>query len=181
MEFSVLNKQAIQCVMTQKEVADYGLDKKALFKNDERVQEFFRSIMQRAERETGVSKIKGNIMVRASFLADEKLKITFLFEKTDAWPQQVKTAILKSRDLMHLAAFSRHAPKGLKTWLYKYRGVFFLLADIRAYSLYETAVFYTLADEYVDAVCHTEGIAAFLKEHGVCMVSKNAIDVLGDL
>ncbi len=73
MKFSVLDKQTIQCIMTEAEFADYGIEKEALFQNDGRVQEFFREIMQQAQENTGFNKKEGNVAVHASFLSDESL------------------------------------------------------------------------------------------------------------
>ena len=52
MVFSVLDKQTIQCVMSEKEIADYGMDKRTIYQNDARTADFFREIMNRAQQET---------------------------------------------------------------------------------------------------------------------------------
>ena len=192
MEFSVLNKKTVQCIMTEKEIADYGLDKKAIYKNDARVEDFFRQIMKRAQKETGNKKERGDVAVHATFLSDESLKIIFITENEASVldPQQhlqagldvgMGMAVFKSRCLSHLIDFCAQAPVGLQSWLYKYRDVYFILADISAYTQRQTAVLFTLADEYVDAVCQTESIAAFLMEHGVCMIAEHAVEQLGKL
>ena len=56
MVFSVLDKQTIQCVMSEKEIADYGMDKRTIYQNDARTADFFREIMNRAQQETGFTK-----------------------------------------------------------------------------------------------------------------------------
>lgn len=203
MEFSILNERTIQCVLTEAEMADYGMDKQALLQNDERTRDFFKRIMRQAEEETGFVKERGNVAVHASFLADESLEITFFINKK---PQKrrygrkrpdadhkaeiaaagVATAVLKSKDLMDMAefcskAYMGQAAAGLCTWLYKYKDIYFLLADLRPCDLHQKAVFFNLSDEYMDGVCHTEAIAAFLREHGVCMIAEKALEVLGGL
>ena len=77
MEVSILNEQTIQCILTEAEMADYGMDKQALLQNDERTRDFFKRIMRQAEVETGFVKRRGNVAVHASFLSDESLEITF--------------------------------------------------------------------------------------------------------
>lgn len=49
MEVSILNEQTIQCILTEAEMADYGMDKQALLQNDERTRDFFKRIMRQAE------------------------------------------------------------------------------------------------------------------------------------
>ena len=77
MEISVLDKQTIQCVMTEAEIADYGMDKNTIWQNGARAEDFFRQIMKRAQQETGFEKNGGQIAVHAAFLSDESLEITF--------------------------------------------------------------------------------------------------------
>lgn len=208
MEFSVLNKQTVQCVMTEAEVADYGMDKKLIYQNDDRVREFFRRIMRRAEQETGFSRERGSIMVHASFLSDESLEITFstdtshgtaedIFDVTNQKTgnkssgmknesqtmrqKGISLAVFKSKQLANIMDFCVTAPKDLRSWLYKYNNVYFILADICSYSIHETAVLFNLADEYMDGICYTNGITAFLMEHGTCMIEEHAVGILGQL
>ena len=77
MEFSVLDKQTLQCVMTEAEIADYGMDKHAIYQNDARAADFFKQIMQKAQQETGFIRQGESIAVHAAFLSDESLEITF--------------------------------------------------------------------------------------------------------
>ncbi len=178
MEFSVLDKQTIQCIMTETEFEGYGMDKKALFQNDGRTQEFFRQIMQRAQQETGFYREQGEVAVQASFLSDELLAITFYVGRSN--PLFV-TGILKSKNLADMTEFCRKTQLVPKASLYKYRSVYFLLADISAYGPYETAVFFNLADEYMDGICCTPGIASFIREHGTCLAAEHAVEILKKL
>ncbi len=203
MEVSILNEQTIQCILTEAEMADYGMDKQALLQNDERTRDFFKRIMRQAEVETGFVKRRGNVAVHASFLSDESLEITFFIntkpkkslhgkkkpaedDRAEIAAAGIATAVLKSKDLMSMIAFCQRAymgqaDAGLRTWLYKYKNIYFLLADLQPYDLHKKAVFFNLSDEYMDGVCHTEVIAAFLREHGLCIVSERALEVLGGL
>lgn len=201
MEFSLLNKQTIQCTMTEEEIAGYGLDKQAIFKNDGRVQDFFRQVMHQAQQATGFTGQRGNVMVHAAFLPDELLKITFSVDsareghaqnesvrkpkwKTGGNPglaENFTTAVFKSKDIASVARFCRQMPAMPKTWMYKYQGNYFLLAKIHALTPRQKAALFCLADEYVDENCYTPGIAAFLKEHGTCVIAENAAEILGGL
>ncbi|MDE6968176.1 MAG: adaptor protein MecA [Eubacterium sp.] len=218
MEFSVLDKQTLQCVMTEEEIADYGMDKRSIYQNDARAVDFFRQIMQRAQQETGFVRQGESIAVHAAFLSDESLEITFssglggsdqtdqslsalsqseseseieeqerkkeLERKNEEAAQiarQMETAILKSRHLIHVTEFCGKAPAGLKASFYEHRGVYFLLADVREYGVRDTARLFQLADEYMESICYTKSIAAYIREHGRCMIRENAVEILGKI
>ncbi|KAI4448255.1 Adapter protein MecA [Eubacterium plexicaudatum ASF492] len=192
MEFSVLDKQTLQCVMSEAEIADYGMDKHAIYQNDARAADFFRRIMKKAQQETGWTRKGNSIAVHAAFLSDESLEITFslgpdgaewICQQKDSQSEQtaaqMETAILKAKNLMHVIAFCSKAPAGLRSSLYEYHGVYFLLADVRDYGVRDTAKLFHLADEYMDAICYTNSIVAFIREHGKCVVKDSAVEILG--
>jgi len=199
MKFSMVDKQTIRCIMTEEEFADYGLDRQALFQNGDRAKEFYRKIMDRAKEETGFSRDSGDVNVHASFLPEELLSITFSTDKGDALFQEireelaqegraeeptvhevtsVRTAICQCRSLSDMIRFCKQIPVVPGAELYRYRSAYYLLAGIDRFSPYQIAVFFNLADEYMEAVCYTPGIVAFLREHGECMVPEHAVDVL---
>lgn len=198
MEISVLDKQTIQCVMTEAEIADYGMDKNTIWQNGARAEDFFRQIMKRAQQETGFEKNGGQIAVHAAFLSDESLEITFSVNPKD-WMQtaetertvqeaqavqtavEMETAIFKCRNLDHMMEFCKKAPAGLEGSLYVYQNVYFMLVDVRDYGAHEIAVLFNYADEYMDGICYTKSIAAFIREHGRGMVSEHAVSVLRSL
>ena len=64
---------------------------------------------------------------------------------------------------------------------YVYEGVYFLLADVREYGVRETAMLFYAADEFMDGVCYTKSIAAFIREHGECVADGDAAEVLGGI
>lgn len=203
MEFSVLDKQTIQCVMTESEIADYGIDKNAIYQNDERALDFFKQVMRRAEQETGFIKHGNSIAVHAAFLPDELLEITFSVgmdkeepadvrkaaeerqkeleeqnRQADETVAQMETAVLKAKSLIHMIDFCKAAPQGLEASLYEYQGGYFLLADVREYGVHDTAALFYTADEYMDGICYTKSIAAFILEHGRCIVREHAAEAL---
>lgn len=203
MEFSVLDKQTIQCVMTEAEIADYGMDKKTIYQNGKRAVDFFKQVMRRAEQETGFIKRGNSIAVHAAFLSDESLEITFsvvldeegqadvgketeerleeLEEKAKQAEQtaaQMEVAVLKTKSLLHMIEFCKAAPRGLKASLYEYQGSYFLLADVREHGVHDTAVLFYTADEYMDGICYTKSIAAFILEHGTCIAREHAVEIL---
>lgn len=202
MEVSIIDKQTIQCIMTEEEIAGYGLDKEALLLNDGRVQDFFRQVMRQAEQETGFQKQRGNVAVYASFLADESLEIIFStdcekslgqddegiggykhtpLQQEMAVETDLQTAIFKSKDFMDIIAFCKQIQITPDACAYKYKKSYFLLADIRGYTLPEIARLFYLADDYMESSCYTTKIAVYLKEHGKCMIHDHAIERLAGL
>ncbi len=188
MKFSVIDKQTLQCIMTEEEIAHYGMDRRALYRNDGRVQDFFRQIMQRAKQETGFAKERGDVAVHASFLSDELLEITFSLRQADAENNgpvgealDVRTAVFKAKGIADMAAFSRQAPAAPDASLYRYKEQYFLLVSVAALGQRQTAQLFHCAEEYVDEICCAPGIAAFLKEHGTPIIAENAIRLLRSL
>lgn len=206
MEFSVLDKQTLQCVMTEAEIADYGMDRHAIYQNDARAVDFFKQIMQKAQQETGFIKNGGQIAVHAAFLSDESLEITFSVgpdgakwteveeeteqrekelqqkaSQTEQITAEMDTAILKSKSLIHMIEFCEKVSAGISASLYEYHGVYFLLVDVRDYGVHDTAVLFNIADEYMDGICYTKSIVAYIREHGRCIARENAVQILGSI
>ena len=114
--------------------------------------------------------------------AEKRKNIKELFDDFDEEASaEFSIAVLKSKELMNIAAFCGKTGSRLKAALYKYRGGYFLLADISRCQVREIAQLLCLADEYVDEICYTKSIAAFLREHGQCVIKENAAAVLGNL
>ena len=201
MEISVVDRQTIRCILTKEEIRDFGMDQRALFSNDERVQEFFREIMHRAEEETGFQK-EGEVAVEASFLKDERLSITFsagenplledLIEETKALRAEVpeptrheatkmEHVVFQSCNLWDMVDFCHQIPQLRDAALYHYKKAYYLLMDIGGMEIYDLAVLFHLADEYMKCVCYTPGIVAMIQEHGKCLVKKNAAEHLAGM
>lgn len=180
MEFVVLDKQTIQCVMSEKEIADYGMDKRTIYQNDARTADFFRQVMHRAQQETGFVKKGKNIAVHAAFLADESLEITFSVDEEQA-AAGLEVVVLKSDSLFGMADFCRKAGLSKHTSLYIHQGSYFLLAQATGYEVRDAAALLCLADEYIDGSCCIKSMAAYIMEHGRCMLKGNAAKVLSSL
>ncbi len=187
MKFSVLDKQTLQCVMTEAEAADYGMDRKAIYENDKRAEDFFRKIMQKAQQETGFMKKKGSIAVHAAFVSDEKLEITFYADMKKPLSENAEenvlavSAVFKTKHLDNMIRFCKKAPKGLDAGLYKYHGMYFLLADLDGFEVRDTAALFILADEFMDEITSAQSITVYLKEHGQCIIREHAADLLGSI
>lgn len=196
MEFAVIDRRTLQCIMTAEEIEEFGMDRRELFKNDDKVREFFSVIMKKTQQETGYYKSKGDVAVQASFLPDESVEITFCvgaensFQRRQEEPHDKQdkktqipmgTVIFKSHNLVHIIDFCHQMAILPQSDLYVYRGIYYLLAELETYEPYDIAVLFNLADEYIEEICYTKSIVACLREHGSCMIPEEAVVALRTL
>ena len=77
MEFSRVGNHTIKCVITEDEIFDMGYTLDEIMSNGERTQEFMNNIFDLAEQEFHTKFDMGVKTVRADFLPDHSLSITF--------------------------------------------------------------------------------------------------------
>ena len=77
MEFSRMGKHTIKCVITEEEIFDMGYTLDEIMSNGERTQEFMNNIFDLAEQEFQTKFDMGIKTVRADFLPDYTLSLTF--------------------------------------------------------------------------------------------------------
>ena len=77
MEFSRMGKHTINCVITEEEIFDMGYTLDEIMSNGERTQEFMNNIFDLAEQEFQTKFDMGIKTVRADFLPDHTLSLTF--------------------------------------------------------------------------------------------------------
>ena len=77
MEFSREGKNTIRCVITEEEIEDLGYTVEEIISNGMRTQEFMNEIFDLAEQEFGTKFEMGVKTVRADFLPDRTLALTF--------------------------------------------------------------------------------------------------------
>ena len=77
MEFSRMGKHTIKCVITEEEIFDMGYTLDEIMSNGERTQEFMNNIFDLAEQEFQTKFDMGIKTVRADFLPDHTLSLTF--------------------------------------------------------------------------------------------------------
>ncbi len=77
MEFSRIGEHTIKCVISEEEIYDLGYTMDEIMSNGERTQEFMNQIFDMAEEEFGIDFNMGIKTVRADFLADHTLSLTF--------------------------------------------------------------------------------------------------------
>ena len=77
MKFSRIGKHTIRCVISEEEITDLGYTLEEIMSNGERTQEFMNEIFDLAEQRFETKFELGVKTVRADFLADHTLSLTF--------------------------------------------------------------------------------------------------------
>lgn len=77
MKFSRIGKHTIRCVISEEEITDLGYTLEEIMSNGERTQEFMNEIFDLAEQRFETKFELGIKTVRADFLADHTLALTF--------------------------------------------------------------------------------------------------------
>ena len=77
MKFSRIGKHTIQCVISEQEITDLGYTLEEIMSNGERTQEFMNQIFDMAEQRFETKFELGIKTVRADFMSDHSLALTF--------------------------------------------------------------------------------------------------------
>lgn len=77
MKFSKIGKHTIRCVITEQEIEDLGYSIEEIMSNGERTQEFMNQIFDMAEQQFETKFELGIKTVRADFMSDHTLALTF--------------------------------------------------------------------------------------------------------
>lgn len=77
MEFSRIGKHTIRCVISEDEISDLGFTLEEIMSNGERTQEFMNQIFDLAEQRFETKFELGIKTVRADFMSDRTLSLTF--------------------------------------------------------------------------------------------------------
>lgn len=77
MDFQRIDKNTVQCRMTEEEMNEYGFEIEDFFTNQEKSREFLEQIVERAEEEVGYEVESGMISMQLMRMPDNSLMITF--------------------------------------------------------------------------------------------------------
>ena len=77
MQFSRVGKHTIRCVISEQEILDMGYTMEEIMSNGERTQEFVNQIFDMAEQRFETKFDMGIKTVRADFMSDHTLALTF--------------------------------------------------------------------------------------------------------
>lgn len=84
MDFQRIDKNTVQCRMTEEEMNSYGFAIEDFFTNQERSREFLESIVEKAEEEIGYEIESGMVSMQLMRMPDNSLTITFTDRGEDA-------------------------------------------------------------------------------------------------
>ena len=76
MDFQRIDKNTVQCRMTEEEMNEYGFEIEDFFTNQEKSREFLEQIVERAEEEVGYEVESGMISMQLMRMPDNSLMIT---------------------------------------------------------------------------------------------------------
>lgn len=77
MDFQRIDKNTVQCHMTEEEMNEYGFEIEDFFTNQEKSRAFLEQIVERAEEEVGYEVESGMISMQLMRMPDNSLMITF--------------------------------------------------------------------------------------------------------
>lgn len=77
MDFHRIDKNTVQCRMTEEEMNEYGFEIQDFFTNQEKSREFLEQIVERAEEEIGYEVESGMVSMQLMRMPDNSLTITF--------------------------------------------------------------------------------------------------------
>lgn len=222
MEFQRVGKHTVKCVISEEEIYDLGYSIDEIMSNGERTQEFMNYIFDMAEQEFQMKFDMGVKTVRADFLPDHTISLTFSEhpssgdmmehlkdivngllstvpqekwkqikeqvsdedETDDKQAEKVQVIILlKFENLDTAISFSKRVSMSEIPYnsLYKYSDEYYLIMDLSDSQEAEVKALSMLTDEYVTDIQVGGQRAAFIEEHGECIVSDDAVTTLKQL
>ncbi len=93
MEFSRIGEHTIKCTITEQEIGDLGYTVDDILSNSERTQEFMNRIFDLAEQEFQTKFDLGIKTVRADFMSDHTLSLTFSEHPANGMMEHLKDII----------------------------------------------------------------------------------------
>ena len=196
MEFSRIGEHTIKCVISEEEIYDLGYTMDEIMSNGERTQEFMNQIFDMASEEFGTDFNSGIKTVRADFLADHTLSLTFSeYPATEGMMEHLKdivNGLLNSLPAVVMFIFEKFDVavrfakmiKGLpmpSSQLFKFEGEYFMSMDLSGYDEHELEKMSVIADEYADDIIAGADKRAFLMEHAKVILDDKAIESLAQL
>ncbi len=237
MNFSKIGEHTIRCVIAETEIEELGYSLDDIMSNNSRTQDFMNYIIDMAEAELDIDFQEGIKTVRADFLPDHNISLTFSSnQESQAMMEHLKDIIngflesipkdkieeirKQSKDIVNsskkqkneattkdegdsyadakplpiIAIFTFENMDVLVRFaktlvlkaipeneLYKEKNKYYLIMDLTGSEEKEVLHLSALTDEYASAVAVGEQRSAHIKEHGTCIIEKEAIQMLRQL
>lgn len=112
MKFSKIGKHTIRCVISEQEIQDLGYTIEEIMSNGERTQEFMNQIFDMAEQSFETKFELGIKTVRADFMSDHTLALTFSEHIFNVLTVRVRSALYRGRFERHSHSFACKPQEG---------------------------------------------------------------------
>ena len=229
MEFERLGEHTIKCVISEEEILEMGFTIEDILQNGARTQQFMNQIFDRAEQEFETKFELGIKTVRADFLSNHTLSLTFSDYPMSGIAEQIKDLVggllssitnekleelkkaanqaalegRQTRDSGHrngaeeeeeeavialftfpsldiICTYAKQVPADCipDNSLYRYRGEYYLLADLTDCTEDEVLRLSMITDEYATNLSVGAARAAFIRERARCILPDHAIEQL---
>ena len=199
MEIEHIGDNKIRCALTEQEIESLGYDIDEIIANSEITQEFMHTVLELVEEQEHIQMEGISPMVKAELLQDHSMAITFGADKEVSLQDLVKTdtaaaagthkrtdpmicalrfSSFENMRRMSLLAFRGKIPKSS---LYKMDGAYYLILDFTGFAKEEMRPFAFGTIEYDDAHYSDQGHIAHIREQGICIMKKQALEMLMQL
>ena len=239
MEFHRVGEHQVRCLIAEQEITDMGFSIEDILKNGRETQRFMNQILKMAEEHLNLEFKEGIKTVRADFMENHTLSLTFSTHSAENMMEQLKEIIgdalsaatagitpeeierlmeaaeedgeetdsvpqpgnerksLKEDKHIHrlgivfpdfdslLGTSRRIAGMGTEDVpqgsLYKYEGEYFLILEMEGREDRESIRIGLLAEEFCQEMFTEAAQCAYIEEHGVPILKKNALQQLSTL
>ena len=202
MEIEHIGDNKIRCALTEQEIESLGYDIDEIIANSEITQEFMHTVLELVEEQEHIQMEGISPMVKAELLQDHSMAITFgaakaeegnaqaaadtadtaaaagTHKRTDPMICALRFSSFENMRRMSLLAFRGKIPKSS---LYKMDGAYYLILDFTGFAKEEMRPFAFGTIEYDDAHYSDQGHIAHIREQGICIMKKQALEMLMQL
>ena len=189
MKVKMINGNDIQCVVTEEEIRQYGLEMNDIFSNTGKAQSFLNEILDLVEEETGCVVGDGAKTVQAVCLPGNAVALTFSDREGAEFPEEAsllpekKLEVLGFGTITEAIAFTRSLDftEYDRAKFCKEKEIFYLIVDLTGSSAKKIDHFFAAAFEYARTVEEDEWRASYLEEHATVLIGQHAMHVLAGL
>lgn len=189
MKVKMINGNDIQCVVTEEEIRQYGLEMNDIFSNTGKAQSFLNEILDLVEEETGCVVGDGAKTVQAVCLPGNAVALTFSdresaeFQEEASLLPEKKLEVLGFGTITEAIAFTRSLDftEYDRAKFCKEKEIFYLIVDLTGSSAKKIDHFFAAAFEYARTVEEDEWRASYLEEHATVLIGQHAMHVLAGL
>ena len=175
MEIEHIGDNKIRCALTEQEIESLGYDIDEIIANSEITQEFMHTVLELVEEQEHIQ-MEGNAQAAAD--TADTAAAAGTHKRTDPMICALRFSSFENMRRMSLLAFRGKIPKSS---LYKMDGAYYLILDFTGFAKEEMRPFAFGTIEYDDAHYSDQGHIAHIREQGICIMKKQALEMLMQL